>query len=115
MAGQYIRVADAVTLKASDTQDRDQVADVGAYRQLVLRCVVLKPGSTTDEGYVKIQHAATNDANAWVDLTGIEWLVDDDATGGVLSTDEFLRYVRWATDVDVDGEPVVTIDVVGKE
>ena len=115
MAGQYMRLADAITLKASDSQDRDQVLDLGAYRQVVFTCTVLKPGSTTDVGKVKIQHAATNEANAWVDLTGVEWLVDDDATGGLASTDAFLRYVRWATDSAVDGDPVVTIDAVAKE
>lgn len=117
MAGQYMRLADSVVITTGLAQDRDQVVDVGAYRQVLLHARVLRTGSG---GSVKIQHAATNEGDAWEDLyqdddqTAVTWALT--GTGDVQSSSKFLRYLRWAASGTVSGGPVrVTIDLVAKE
>lgn len=115
MASQSVRILDPQPLGASAEQPRDQVVDLGAYKQLVASCRVLKVGSGAGGGRVKLQTAAVNEPGAFHDVAGLSWVVDGSATGGMASSGEFLRYVRWVTDAGVAGSPVVCIDVVAKE
>lgn len=76
MASTSLRLLDTISLAASQTRPRDQVADLGAYRQLALCMRLLKPGTGTGGGRVKLQHAAVNEEGAFFDVTGATWVVD---------------------------------------
>lgn len=115
MASTYKRLLDPRALSASTQSPDDGVLDLGAYRQLVLDARLLKVGTGTGGGRVKIQHAAVNEPDAWRDLAGVSWVVDSTGTGGVLEATVFLRYIRWVADASVAGAPVVLIDLIAKE
>jgi hypothetical protein len=115
MAGQSIRLLDAIVLSANKEQPRDQVVDVGAYRQLVIQGRVLKAGTGVGGGKLKIQHSAVNEAGTFEDLSSASWVVDSTAASAVVSSDTFLRYIRWVCDASVAGTPVMIVDVIAKE
>ncbi|MCB9780607.1 MAG: hypothetical protein H6742_18715 [Alphaproteobacteria bacterium] len=110
MANQYHRLLDARTLQADWTQDREEAFDGGAYRIIEAHCRSLKNGSA---GNIKLQTAAVNETDAWVDISGAAWAAD--GTGPrLIYAEHYLRYIRAAADGSVAGDPVVLIDIVVK-
>lgn len=110
MSNQYHRLLDARELQANLVQDRETVFDAGGYGHLELQIRVLAAGSG---GKIKIQHAAVNEAEAFVDLDTIEQALGSVANTA-LSANNFLRYVRWITDSGVGGNPVALVDLICK-
>lgn len=110
MASQYVRLLDPRVIQANDVQDLKDAFDGGAYTKLELHCRILKSGSA---GNVKLQHAAVNDEDGYIDLGNASWAAN--GSGGPVSISNFLRYVRWVGDSAVAGNPVVTIDLIAKE
>lgn len=110
MASQYHRLLDPRAIVANDVQNIDQAFDAGAYDKLELQCRILKTGGA---GNIKLQHAAVNEEDAYIDLGSASWLVT--GSGGHISISNFLRYVRWAGDNSVGGGPVAMIDIIAKE
>lgn len=111
MAGQSLRLLDAQALSASKETPLEQVADLGAYRQLVIHCRILKAGSA---GSITIQDAATKESAAFRS-TAATWNLSSTSNSGVTELTVFLRYVRWITDGSVADSPVAIIDIVAKE
>jgi hypothetical protein len=109
MASQYYRLLDAKTLESSDVMPRDEVFDAGAFNTLETQVRVVSTGA----GTVKLQHAATLEADAWLDLSGGTMALTD-TTNTHVTHSNFLRYVRWNTD-NVSGSPVAIIDAIAKE
>ena len=111
MASQYKRILDPRVLTADMTQPATDIWDAGAYRTLEVQARVVKAGTA---GYLKIQHAAVNEEDAFRDLTGGN--VGLSAVDNIyFSATGFLRYVRWVTDGAVTGSPVALVDVIAKE
>lgn len=115
MASMYVRLLDPQALSASKESPREQVIDFGAYKQLNVDVRVIKAGTGTAAGTIKLQHAAVNEPDAFRNLTNASWVIDSTGTGGYLEITAFLRFVRWVTDSNVAGSPVVLIDVMAKE
>ncbi len=106
---EYFRLLDPLALVANQTQDRDQVIDVGSYTEMQVNFRVLKAGSA---GNLQLQHAAVNEEDAWLDLGSPNSL--SGTTNVVISISTFLRYVRWTTDGAVAGAPVALVDIIAK-
>lgn len=110
MASQYHRLLDTRAIGADEVQNLNEVFDAGAFSKLELQCRILKTGGA---GNIKLQHAAVNEEDAYIDLGSASWLAT--GTGGHISIANFLRYVRWVGDSSIAGAPVVMIDIVAKE
>ncbi len=110
MASRYWRILDLRKLTPSLEQPRDQYIDAGAFTHLEVDVRVVVAGTA---GNLKLQHAAVNEPDAFRDITTLAWPLT--GAGSFLSTDHFLRYVRWVTDGAVTGSPQAIIDIVGKE
>lgn len=117
MASQAIRLMDVSTLSASKEQMREQVADLGAFKELNVQVRVLKIGTGTDaNATLTLEHASVNEDEAFLPLSSASWRVDSTASANsYLQITGFLRYVRWATGSMVAGSPVAVIDLVAKE
>ena len=111
MASQYHRLIDSVMLKPNMTQSLRDAYDAGAFKQLEVQVRVLKSGTGT--GNLKLQHAAVNEEDAYVDITGATWSLS--GAGGFTPIPDFLRFIRWVTDNNVQGDPIVIVDIVAKE
>ena len=109
-ANQYYRLLEPTNVIASWSQSRDEVFDAGAYNQVQAHCRVLKAGTA---GTIRLQTAAVNEVDAWVDVTGLVWTLS--GTGSLLTSVNFLRFLRVATDGAVAGGPVALIDLVLKQ
>lgn len=109
MVATYIRLLDPRVLGAGDTQDSKDAFDGGGYSKLELQCRILKSGSA---GSIKLQHAAVNEEDAYIDLGSASWVAT--GSGGHISISNFLRFIRWAADGSVAGNPVVMIDLIAK-
>lgn len=98
---------------------RDGVADLGAFRVICVIIRVIRAGTANDANTtVRLQHAAVNEEDGWVDLAGTTVRVDTAApqVAVFFEVPAFARYVRWATGSgSFVGNPVVLIDLVGKE
>lgn len=112
MASQSVRILDAQTLSASKSSPREQVLDLGAYKQLNVHGRILKAGSA---GTLVLQHAAVNEDDAFVDLPDMSWDVSSTSNSSFEEASSFLRFVRWKTDGSVASSPVALIDIVAKE
>ena len=110
MASETWRLLGPRVLSADDVQTLDLAFDAGAYSTLEIHVRILKSGSA---GNLKLQHAAVNEEDAYIDLGTASWAVT--GSGGHISISNFLRYVRWVCDGSVAGNPVIMIDIVAKE
>jgi hypothetical protein len=108
LSAEYLRLLDPRTITANDVQPRDQVADLGAYRQLMIHLRLLKVGTA---GNLLIQDAAVNEEDAFRTIATISL----SAASNPVEITAFLRYVRWKADTGVTGSPVVVVDLVAKE
>lgn len=112
MSSMTVALLPATTVTADMEQDPSRIVDLGAYRHLEVLINVLVASSTG--GTIKLQTNVRNEPDGWVDISGVSLSLT--STGAVLkSSSSFLRYVRWITDANVDGTPVVQIDLVAKE
>ena len=114
MAGAYHRLTPQQTLVANQTQPASEVYDAGAFNHLQLQGRVLKAGTA---GKLKLQHAAVNEPDAFIDVSGAEWDLDQAGPSGnvFITVDDFLRYLRWITDANVLGSPIALLDLIAKE
>ena len=110
MASETWRLLDPRVLGADDVQTLDLAFDGGAFSKLEIHVRILKSGSA---GNIKLQHAAVNEEDAYIDLGTATWAVT--GTGSHISVSSFLRYIRWVCDGSVAGTPVIMIDIVAKE
>lgn len=111
MASLYHRFLPYQTVSASQTMTRDEVFDAGAYRVLEVQCRVVVAGGG---GSIKLQHAAVNEPDAFMDVSGGSWNLNA-TSKNYYSVTGFLRYLRWVTDGSVSGSPAVLIDIIAKE
>ena len=109
MANQYHRLLDAQILPPNWVQPKEDVFDAGAWKEVEAHYRGIKTGSA---GTVKLQTAAVNEPDAWVDVTGLSWSLS--GTGGLASSSHYLRYLRAVTDGAVAGAPAGLIDLVLK-
>ena len=110
MASETWRLLDPRVHGADDVQTLDLAFGGGAYSKLEIHVRILKSGSA---GNIKLQHAAVNEEDAYIDLGTATWAVT--GTGSHISVSSFLRYIRWVCDGSVAGTPVIMIDIVAKE
>lgn len=110
MASQYVRLLDATSLSASKESPLDKILDLGAYTQLNCQLKLIKMGTG---GTIKIYHSATNEPDSFLS-TGASWDLNT-GTGAFIQITGFLRYIKWVTDTNVTGSPVVLIDIIAKE
>ena len=111
MASSTKRIMNPQKLTGNATQPVEEAWDAGAFTRLEAQCRFLKQGSAG--GSVLLEHAAVNEEGAFIPLPGASWNVNTD--GGHASATAFLRYIRWNTGGTVAGDPVVLIDLLGKE
>ncbi len=115
MGSEYRRLLDVRTLAPNMSMREEDAWDAGAYTTLQTHVRLIKAGTGTAAGKLKLRHAAVNEPDAWVDLPGAEWVIDSTGAGGVLTISAFLRYISWYTDSNVAGGPIAVIDIVAKE
>ncbi len=95
------------------TQSLRDAYDAGAFKQLEVQVRVLKKDTNPTPGNLKLQHAAVNEEDAYVDITNATWSLG--GAGGFTPIPDFLRFIRWVTDNNVQGDPIVIVDIVAKE
>ena len=115
MASEYRRLLDVRGLSADQQMRDDEAWDAGAYTTLQVHVRLIKAGTGSAGGQIKLRHAAVNELDAWVDLSGAQWTIDSTGAGGFLTISNYLRYISWYTDNNVAGDPIVVIDIVAKE
>ncbi len=110
MSNLFHRILDPQTISGDMDQGVFEALDAGNYKELDISIRVMKAGSA---GVVRLQHAAINRDDAYIDLDGTN--VNLNATSdNFVQVTAFLRYIRWRTDTSTAGSPVVTIDVIAK-
>lgn len=109
MAGKYVRLLDAQVIGANEKQARDQVLDLGGYKQLNIQARILKAGTL---GSVFIEDAAVNEEAAFTRTIASFSVV---TPTNPIEVNGFLRFVRWRADANVAGGPAMLIDIVAKE
>jgi hypothetical protein len=112
MASTYYRLLGMRTFSGAATQDQAEYFDGGSYRVLEVQTRVTSGGSG---GTIKLQHAAVNEDNAFIDVAGFTAVNLNAVTNNVQEITAFLRYLRWATGAAPTGNPTVLIDIVAKE
>jgi hypothetical protein len=111
MSSEHHRFLEARTLAANLIPERTESHDFGAYRVLQVDVYVHKAGTGNAGGLFKLQHAAVNEPDRFRDIAGAAWVVDSTAGNGAFKTiTDHLRYIRWVTDSNVAGAPVVSLD-----
>lgn len=110
MASRYYRLMDLRKRSASASQSRDPSVEAGAYRTLEVDVRVPSAGSA---GKLLLPHAAVPEEDACRTL--LTFPLSGGTPGGFQSSDHFLRYLRWATDGAVAGNPQAVLDLVAKE
>ncbi len=106
----YYRLMGMKLLGASQSSERDQILDAGAHTTLEAQFRIVNAGST---GSVQLQHSATGEPGAWVDLGSAIAL--NATTNTHVTHSSFLRFVRWTTDAATAGSPIGLIDVIAKD
>lgn len=110
MSSTYRRLLEPTGLGPNEKQRLEEAFDAGAHGTLELQGRILKTGSG---GNLKLQHAAVNKEDAYLDLANTSW--DLTTAGGYISISSFLRYIRWVADGGVAGAPVAMIDIIAKD
>jgi hypothetical protein len=100
---------DARVVSANERQPREQVIDLGGYRQVVIQARIMKPGSA---GNLLIEDAAVNEEDAFGRAVATFSVVNGAPPAEVTA---FLRFLRWRGDANVAGSPVMIVDIVAKE
>lgn len=111
MASMYQRILDPRALTPNDTTQREEVLDAGAYNTLQAQMRVLSAGSA---GNLKLQHAAVNEPDAFIDIGGASVSLAS-TSNSLVTVTNFLRFIRWFSDSATAGSPIALIDVVAKE
>ncbi len=110
MASATVRLMEPMTINGDGDQPSWEAFDGGNYTQLNLLLRVLKAGTA---GTLRIQHAAVNRDDAFVDLVGTA--VSLAGTGDTfVQVTAFLRYVRWRVDSGTAGSPMALVELVAK-
>lgn len=87
-----------------------EAVDLGSMNTIGAQIRVLDPGSA---GSIELQHSAVNEESSFVVLgSGVNL---NTVSNDVQTHSSFLRYVRWGSDSNVAGSPVVQIDIIAKE
>ena len=117
---QDLRTLDPDATWMNENQKKEDAVDIGAYRTLTVQ--VRKPvagtGPLTQTLY--LQHAATLDEDAFVNVTSTSFSLTTTGTE-VAVFESLLRYVRWNVDVGSTATawtvplPQFMIDVVARE
>lgn len=104
------RLQELISVDGVETQDKADAVDNLQYSTLVVQ--VRKPVAATS-GTLKLQHAATLDDDAFVDITTDDF---DLGTSGseVHEFTGLLRYVRWSV-TSISGTAQFMIDIVARE
>lgn len=106
MSSQYARLLEARPLGPSQVCANDKVLDLGAYGRLEIDPTVL----VTRQGNLIVETASVNEEGAWRTILTVPLT----ATASLSQVVSFLRFVRWRTDNNVSGSPVVIVDLVAK-
>jgi hypothetical protein len=111
MASAYRRLLEPRSFSSDENQPLFEAWDAGNFRVLEVDFCVLKTGTA---GNLKLQHAAINVEESFIDIATIS--ADLTASGhDYQEVTKFLRYVRWKVDGTVTGSPVAFIDIIAKE
>jgi len=110
MPNTYVRLMDPTPLAANAKSSRTEVADLGAETKARAQIRVIKAGSA---GTIRLQEAAVNEDGAFVDIANSTVSLGT-TSNTIVPISDFLRFIRWITDGDVAGNPVVIIDIIGK-
>lgn len=119
MASLSYRLLDPTTIVTGFKLPREQVLDAGAYGKLQIMFRRLKDG-TSATTYLRVQHAATNEDDAFVDLKdkdgNLVQISLDSADGApkFVVVDNFTRFIRVIAVGTVTGAPVLLVDLVAK-
>ena len=104
-----VRVVDRTIVKASVVGPG---LDLGDYATLEVSIQRLDAGGATT-GYVQLAHASVDEIASYVSL-GTPVDVTGSATT-VVQTLSHLRYVRWFSSSNVNGTPLMAIEIIAKE
>lgn len=119
MASLSYRLLDPMVIATGFKLPREQVLDAGAYNKLQMVLRRLKDG-TSAATYLRVQHAATNEEDAFMDLKDKDGLVvqisldNADASVKFLVVENFTRFIRVIAVGTVTGGPVLLVDLVAK-
>lgn len=108
----YHRLLQYQTLTSSLSPTLAESFDAGAYTRLEVQARILVGGGGA--GTVKLQHAAVNEPDAFIDIASASWTLNT-ATNNYLSVTGFLRYIRWLASSGIAGSPAVVIDIIAKD
>lgn len=106
MASQYARLLDGRVLGPNQFCANDKVLDLGAYGRLEVDPRVLVTGG----GNLILETAAVLEEGVWRTILTVPL----GASANMSRINAFLRFVRWRTDQNVTGSPVVIVDIVAK-
>ena len=113
MASTTIRVLDRATLREGDTLSLDQAPDLGDYGELHL-ILTIHQGTEGDAPALIFRHAPVAEDDAWLDFP-------EPIRVSLLRTDRLwfsparhTRYLGWSPAGHLDGEVIVTLDVVAR-
>lgn len=110
MSADSTTLQDLITLSGDATQDRSEVADVGAYNKVVVGVFVAKAGST---GSVELQEAMRNEEAFFATVPNTS--VSLTATGPIkVVVSDPMRYLRWKA-TNVAGDPTFLIDALNRQ
>ena len=106
----YFRLEELKTVSSNVAQDYHDAIDVLPYKTLTVYC--RKPVASAS-GSLQLQHAATQQEDAFVDI-GIGIFGLSSTTTAVLTVQNTLRYLRWRT-TGITGTAQFMVDVVANE
>lgn len=124
MASQYHRLLDSMPISGTKSQDREQVFDAGAYKQVNVEFIFMAAGTLTSGSTLTLtlQHASANEDGLFMDVKDVD---GNTVQINLLGTPDnsyhqvegFLRYLRWDIGGDgvVNAQPIAGMDLVAKE
>ena len=99
-------------IKAGFVQRDEDITDFGGCSKLFCDGRFFKNG--TGAGKIVLQHSASGEPGSFFDIPDVGWVVAGTGTRFVV-VGAFLRYVRAAVDGEVLTNPVVGLDIIGRD